>query len=50
MKKDFTHSVRVPYAHTDQMGYVYYAHYLVYFEMTRAEMLRQMGVTVIPVD
>lgn len=36
--------VRVPYAHVDQMGFVYYAHYLVYFEMARAEMLREVGL------
>ena len=40
----FEHSVRVPYAHVDKMGFVYYANYLVYFEMARAEMLRQAGV------
>jgi len=38
----FRHYVRVPYAHTDQMGFVYYANYLVYFEMARAEMLREV--------
>lgn len=40
----FKHSVRVPYAHIDSMGFVYYAHYLVYFEMARAEMLREAGM------
>ena len=40
----FHHSVRVPYAHTDQMRYVYYANYLVYFEMARSEMLREIGL------
>ncbi len=40
----FEHAVRVPYAHVDKMGFVYYANYLVYFEMARAEMLRQAGV------
>lgn len=40
----FRHTVRVPYAHTDQMRFVYYANYLVYFEMTRSEMLRQVGL------
>ncbi len=44
MAKTFHSSVRVPYAHTDQMGFVYYAHYLVYFEMARAEMLREAGI------
>lgn len=32
---------RVPYADTDQMGFVYYANYLVYFERGRNELLRQ---------
>ena len=40
----FRHTVRVPYAHIDQMGYVYYANYYVYFEMARAEMLREAGM------
>ena len=40
---EFKHTIRVPYAHTDQMGVVYYANYLVYFEMARSEMLREAG-------
>ncbi len=36
---------RVPYADTDQMGVVYYANYLVYFERMRNELLRDLGVT-----
>jgi len=43
-QKIFRYSVRVPYAHVDQMGFVYYAHYLVYFEMARADMLREAGI------
>jgi len=43
-QRAFRHLVRVPYAHTDQMGYVYYANYLVYFEMARAAMLREIGL------
>ncbi len=35
--------LRVRYAETDQMGVVYYANYLVWFEMGRAEYCRQMG-------
>lgn len=35
--------VRVRYAETDQMGVVYYANYLVWFEIGRVELLRQMG-------
>jgi acyl-CoA thioester hydrolase len=34
---------RVPYADTDQMRVVYYANYLIYFEMARNELLRQAG-------
>jgi len=40
----FTHSIRVPYAHVDQMSMVYYANYFVYFEMARSELLREAGV------
>ncbi|HBU70071.1 MAG TPA: acyl-CoA thioesterase [Elusimicrobia bacterium] len=36
-------TIRVPYADTDQMGMVYYANYLVYFERGRTEWLRQRG-------
>lgn len=32
---------RVPYADTDQMGVIYYANYLVYFERARNETLRE---------
>ena len=35
---------RVPYADTDQMSVVYYANYLIYFERSRTEMLRDAGV------
>lgn len=35
--------VRVRYAETDQMGVVYYANYLIWFEIGRVELLRQLG-------
>jgi acyl-CoA thioester hydrolase len=35
--------VRVRYAETDKMGYVYYANYLEYFEMARTEYIRERG-------
>lgn len=38
-----TTTLRVRYAETDQMGVVYYAHYFVWFEVARAELLRQQG-------
>jgi acyl-CoA thioester hydrolase len=35
----------VRYAETDQMGIVYYANYLVWFELGRVEVLRSLGLT-----
>ena len=35
--------IRVRYAETDQMGYVYHGRYWVYFEMGRTELLRLGG-------
>ena len=37
--------LRVRYADIDQMGWVYYANYLRWFEIGRAEMLRSLGTT-----
>jgi acyl-CoA thioester hydrolase len=36
-------TIRVRYAETDKMGVVYYANYLVWFEVARAELLRSLG-------
>lgn len=36
--------VRVRYAETDQMGVVYHANYLVWFEVGRVELMRQCGL------
>ena len=36
-------TVRVRYAETDRMGVVYYANYLVWFEVGRTEWLRESG-------
>ena len=38
-----TTTIRVRYAETDQMGVVYYANFLVWFEIGRVELLRQLG-------
>ena len=35
--------VRVRYAETDQMGVVYHANYLVWFEIGRVELMRSLG-------
>lgn len=38
-------SIRVRYAETDQMGYVYYGQYATYYEVARVESLRQLGLS-----
>ena len=35
--------IRVRYSETDQMGVVYYANYLVWFEIGRTDFLREIG-------
>ena len=37
--------IRVRYADTDQMGYVYYGNYAAYYEAARVESLRALGLT-----
>lgn len=37
-------TVRVRYAETDQMGVVYHANYLIWFEVGRVELLRDIGI------
>lgn len=39
----FETTLRVRYAETDQMGYVYYGNYATYYEVARVEMLRSVG-------
>ena len=36
-------TLRVRYAETDKMGVVYYANFLVWFEVARADLLRSLG-------
>lgn len=40
-----TTQVRVRYGETDQMGYLYYGYYALYYEVGRAEAIRQLGFT-----
>jgi acyl-CoA thioester hydrolase len=42
--KLFTTRTRVRYAETDASGIVYYASYLLYFELGRIEMFRELGL------
>ncbi len=37
--------IRVRYAETDKMGYCYHANYIAYFEVGRAECLRDLGMS-----
>ncbi len=44
MYESVTH-IRVRYGETDQMGYLYYGCYALYYEVGRAEAIRQLGFT-----
>ena len=45
LSRGFSESrVRVRYAETDQMGVVYHANYLVWFEVGRVDFIREMGM------
>lgn len=37
--------IRVRYAETDQMGFVYYGNYATFFEIARVEALRSVGIS-----
>ncbi|MCF8425999.1 MAG: acyl-CoA thioesterase [Bacteroidia bacterium] len=41
----YSNTLRVRYAETDQMGYVYYGNYAQYYEVARVECLRSMGLS-----
>ncbi|QJD83962.1 acyl-CoA thioesterase [Cohnella herbarum] len=45
MGRWFLHPMRVRYQETDQMGVVYHANYLNWFEIGRTEWVRQAGIT-----
>src|SRR5690606_36415022 len=40
-----TTQIRVRYGETDQMGYLYYGFYALYYEQARTEAIRQLGLT-----
>jgi len=40
-----TTKIRVRYGETDQMGYLYYGFYALYYEVGRAEAIRDLGYT-----
>jgi len=37
------HQIRIRYAETDQMGYVYYGNYATFYEVGRVEAMRALG-------
>ena len=46
----FETSIRVRYGETDQMGYVYYGNYSLYYEVGRTEMLRSVGLSYLSME
>lgn len=42
---EFEVQVRVRYAETDKMGYVYYGNYATFYEVARVEMMRHLGLS-----
>ena len=42
--------IRVRYGDTDQMGMAYYGHYLRWFEIGRAEMMRSLGHSYLAIE
>jgi acyl-CoA thioester hydrolase len=43
-------TVRVRYAETDQMAVVYHSNYLIWFEVGRVELLRQLGFSYVEME
>lgn len=41
----FETDIRIRYADTDQMGYMYYGNYAAMYEVARTEMLRSLGMS-----
>jgi len=41
----FENKIRIRYAETDKMGYVYYGNYAAFYEVARTEMLRSTGIS-----
>ncbi len=41
----YDHKIRVRYGEVDQMGFLYHAHYVTYFDEARTEMIRSLGVS-----
>jgi acyl-CoA thioester hydrolase len=46
----YENKIRVRYGETDQMGYVYHGNYALYYEETRTEMLRHIGLPYVELE
>jgi acyl-CoA thioester hydrolase len=46
----YNHKIRVRYGETDKMGVVYHGVYPLYFEETRTEMLRSIGLSYVELE
>ncbi|MBN2908996.1 acyl-CoA thioesterase [Polycladomyces sp. WAk] len=44
-RRVFETTIRVRYQETDQMGVVYHTNYIVWFEVARSEMIRELGTS-----
>jgi acyl-CoA thioester hydrolase len=44
-RRVFETTIRVRYQETDQMGVVYHTNYIVWFEVARSELIREMGIS-----
>jgi acyl-CoA thioester hydrolase len=42
---EFSTQIRVRYGETDQMGYLYYGNYALYYEVGRTDAIRNLGLT-----
>ena len=42
---EYTTEIRVRYGETDQMGYLYYGNYALYYEVGRTDAIRNLGLT-----
>ncbi len=49
-REPFEHEVEVRYGETDQMGVVYHANYLLYFEEGRTRLMAQVGLSYAEVE
>ena len=42
--------IRTRYSETDRMGYVYYGNYAQYYEISRVELLRELGISYLKLE